>query len=571
MSKSKQKNCCCTRECGLITAGIIGAILVILGGMLVFIFDTVYENIVKRESVIANNTDAYAAWSAPPPLYFELYVFNCTNPKEYLAGAENGTYVKPHFQELGPYVYKEFQKKDQMEFLDTEPEELRYRSTAKYYFEPSLSSGSEDDLVTTVNIIATAVPSIVEYWIETVPLNDTTARVLRRTVNKMINDAGSELLFTKTVGELLFGFHDELLSLIVNTIELLPIEGLPEGDLPETFGLFSTMNNSAGWYNYTIYTGKESYLLMNKLIAYNDIRELDFWFGEECNMINGTDGTTMPAFMNKDETMYIFVDDICRSMYAEFYEEVNIKGVPGWEYRIPRQLFEAPSTYEPNECWCPDLSLDVCQHSGGLPLSSCLYGAPIFMTSPHFLYAEYYLDFVEGLEPNEDDHATPLVYEPSTGICIRADKRLQINMYMMPFEHYDIMNKFPDMYYVFPILWLNESYIVSDDDAASMYRYLVQPGESFAITQIVFCIVGSVLVVAVIYFAAVMHFNKKNKGNDISSEDYEIKQEKTKYSPSNGNTYYDNGGMEMKEDVPEDKTEYRAYENVEKDVPVTQL
>ena len=34
------------------------------------------------------------------------------------------------------------------------------------------------------------------------------------------------------------------------------------------------------------------------------------------------------------------------------------------------------------------------------------------MTSPHFLYGEHYLQFVEGLKPIEEQHCTPLVYEP---------------------------------------------------------------------------------------------------------------------------------------------------------------
>ena len=56
--------------------------------------------------MIANNTDAYEAWKAPPPLYLEFYVFNVTNPEEFLAGAAEKRFVKPIFDELGPYVYR---------------------------------------------------------------------------------------------------------------------------------------------------------------------------------------------------------------------------------------------------------------------------------------------------------------------------------------------------------------------------------------------------------------------------------------------------------------------------------
>lgn len=55
----------------------------------------------------------------------------------------------------------------------------------------------------------------------------------------LINDAGSQLLFQKTAGELFFGFTDDLLSAIVNTIELVP--GVPD-ELPNEFGLFQTVS-----------------------------------------------------------------------------------------------------------------------------------------------------------------------------------------------------------------------------------------------------------------------------------------------------------------------------------------
>lgn len=61
-------------------------------------------------------------------------------------------------------------------------------------------------------------------------------------------------------------------------------------------------------------------------------------------------------------------------MFATFYREVDVKDVPGWEYRVPEELFQAPTTSKENECYCPDLDLDVCSYDGGLLLSSCQSG-----------------------------------------------------------------------------------------------------------------------------------------------------------------------------------------------------
>ena len=56
-------------------------------------------------------------------------------------------------------------------------------------------------------------------------------------INLLYGRAGTKLLFTKPAGDLLFGFEEELYTLIVNLLE-----GITGEDLPDTFGLFSTVN-----------------------------------------------------------------------------------------------------------------------------------------------------------------------------------------------------------------------------------------------------------------------------------------------------------------------------------------
>lgn len=44
--------------------------------------------------------------------------------------------------------------KDRIDFLEVDPEQVRYRQTMKIVFEPEMSGGKEDDLITTVNMVA---------------------------------------------------------------------------------------------------------------------------------------------------------------------------------------------------------------------------------------------------------------------------------------------------------------------------------------------------------------------------------------------------------------------------------
>lgn len=49
---AKEKDCCCcTQKCGVITAGVVGLVLVILGGLFVFLFDLIFVAIVENVSM----------------------------------------------------------------------------------------------------------------------------------------------------------------------------------------------------------------------------------------------------------------------------------------------------------------------------------------------------------------------------------------------------------------------------------------------------------------------------------------------------------------------------------------
>lgn len=54
--------------------------------------------------------------------------------------------------------YREYLKKDNINYLDynsSHLEEVYFRQTATFFFVPELSNGTEDDVLTTLNIIVT--------------------------------------------------------------------------------------------------------------------------------------------------------------------------------------------------------------------------------------------------------------------------------------------------------------------------------------------------------------------------------------------------------------------------------
>lgn len=66
-------------------------------------------------------------------------------------------------------------------------------------------------------------------------------------------------------------------------------------------------------------------------------------------------------------------------------------------------------------------------------VSSCRFGSPVFMSYPHFYNADpFFLNQVEGLNPNQKDHEFYMVLEPKTGVALEVAARFQVNMLVEP-------------------------------------------------------------------------------------------------------------------------------------------
>jgi scavenger receptor class B, member 1 len=84
----------------------------------------------------------------------------------------------------------------------------------------------------------------------------------------------------------------------------------------------------------TAYRGKKNIKDLGRIIRFNDEPELDMWDGEECNRLRGTDSTIFHPFMSKEEGLWAFTPDICRSMGAHYIGKSTYDGFPTSEYRL---------------------------------------------------------------------------------------------------------------------------------------------------------------------------------------------------------------------------------------------
>ena len=70
-----------------------------------------------------------------------MYLFNWTNPDQVRVAG-----VKPHFDRVGPYVFREDKIKQNITFYENNT--VSFEPERTWFFEPEMSGGTLDDLIT---------------------------------------------------------------------------------------------------------------------------------------------------------------------------------------------------------------------------------------------------------------------------------------------------------------------------------------------------------------------------------------------------------------------------------------
>lgn len=182
---------------------------------------------------------------------------------------------------------------------------------------------------------------------------------------------------------------------------------------------------------HTINTGVGDMNSFGQLVQWNGKNYTEH-FPKECSALKGSPGEFQKTNLKKNESVYYFFTDFCRSVKLDYVDEVLVEDILGYRYRISPNVFDNGTLDPVNECYCNG----QCLPYGAMNLSSCWFGLPVYISNPHFMGADpYFLSQVDGLKPDDRIHNTSVILEPRTGFMLELNGRLQLNFYIQPSSH----------------------------------------------------------------------------------------------------------------------------------------
>lgn len=468
--------------------------LVLLGALIIVCGLVVVPYVVKMQldtsTKLVSGSESYDTWLNPAaPVYMNFYFFNVTNVKQLKLN-----WTRPHVRQIGPYVYREIRNKTDVELINAGAT-LRYRQHKWFVFDANRSCGLETDVFTTINIPLLTIASYVRF----------SAKEVQTAAHLALVFSGLQLFEKHTVSELLWGYQPKFPSVIQYLLEELHM-------LP-TWGIYvgATANGTDDG-EYEIETGQNDISQLGHITSWKQSRSVQFWTDPNCNMINGTDGSFWHPLVSKSDTLYAFNTDLCRSLYftCDGTESV-VSGVSTYHFVPPPRVFDSPEKNPDNRGFCTPAT--DCLLDGVLNVTECR-GAPIILSSPHFYQADTsYQEAIDGLSPNASCQ-TYLDVEPNTGYLLKAEKKMQVNVYLRRTEIIrDTRQLKQDL--IFPIMWANENVVIGEDTGKKLKTEVIDKIHVAEIVKYCMLAVGAVVVLTGCLLLAVFIFRRRFRSDSV--------------------------------------------------------
>lgn len=251
---------------------------------------------------------------------------------------------------------------------------------------------------------------------------------------------------TRTANALLWGYRDPFLAQVANTSVLAGGDPSTQPDL-SLAGQNSTLEDAQKYFQQTVFTGADDPAKVKVFTELQGLPYINFnntyFDGLEVKQnfttpwtenitLYGTDASMNPQNLTENSTISVYVNDMFFAGSTTCSgETLDIQGLKTFKFAINNHTIAKKSVNPDNAKYYFD------RYDGVINITSTKR-APLFFTKQYFLDADW--DLVTAVELYNDtamsqriwpsrDKDLAIYVEPTTGAALRADQRLQLNMF----------------------------------------------------------------------------------------------------------------------------------------------
>ncbi|KAH9426561.1 hypothetical protein DERP_002660 [Dermatophagoides pteronyssinus] len=468
---------------------------------------------------IQPNGEFYNFWQqSTEPTEVGIHFFHVENPW----AVENGL-EKLKLKETGRYYFKQRFIREVHDFNE-DNSIVNFTERRYFYFDEEKTKLSLDANITVVNVPFAAMSTLVPNFVENSFGLNLFSHFSYRGINDFFTSHNQTLFINTTIRELLYGYHLNILDTAEsynNMFNKFGFDIMPTKFFPNnSFGIMNGRNGTPDG-PYEMYTGfAGTQQKFGHIKTWNNKTKLNMWKKDSCNAINGTDGTIFPAGVSTTDRLDFFIPDICRSLFITFQEKSSYKGIETYLFSAPDSVLAGRHTNPDNECFCIEEDEVLAERrcvDGIFDLAGCQEGIPLIISLPHFLGADPRVTAeIEGLKPDPQKHRPELHIEPTMGLVIHGDSRLQMSIRVVPNENMNGFNKLRDELYI-PIFWGYKKLGMSDETARSLKLRLFTPVKIVKFI-LISLIVGGLLLSIYGFFRWIIFSKKSTYFNEYDTE-----------------------------------------------------
>ncbi|KAK5638451.1 hypothetical protein RI129_012746 [Pyrocoelia pectoralis] len=393
-----------------------------------------FDEYMLSQMVLINNSLSYQLWKGPViKTFVRVYVFNYTNVDDY----ENGDDEKLHVNEIGPYVYEESLERVNIKFLANGT--VSYQEKREHRYREDLSNGRlQNDTVVVPNLPLLSAAALSKEYLYP----------FRLMISGVFEQLDAKPFINVPVDKLIWGYDDVFYSVVKSVMSFY--KTLPF----EKFGILASKKGVSEDI-LTAHTGINDINKVKQIDTVNGKKYTPYWGTDQCNEVKGSDGTAFsPMDVRERRPVLVYNKEMGRTVKLTYEKDVKIFNgkVTAARYVVPSNTFDTPEKNFDNECYC-DESVDECPQ-GVFNTAACTFGAPIFMSFPHFHNAEDTIkESVSGLNKAHQMQENYVYIHPTLGFSMGGKNSMQLNVQVQKSIGIKQLEMFDDDI-ILPMAWI---------------------------------------------------------------------------------------------------------------------